>query len=89
VGGGVETALDNNWSAKSEALYVYLGGFDTAFGGVTNTTVTNALNTPQQGFNTVTTTTATTTGSFHTHVTDLILRVGLNYRFGGPIVAKY
>ena len=89
MGGGVETALDNNWSAKFEALYVDLGGFDTAFGGVTNTTVTNALNTPQQGFNTVTTTTATTTGSFHTHVTDLILRVGLNYRFGGPIVAKY
>jgi outer membrane immunogenic protein len=85
VGGGVETALDNNWSAKFEALYVDLGGFDTAFGGVTNTTVTNALNTLQQGFNTVT----TTTGSFHTHVTDLILRVGLNYRFGGPIVAKY
>jgi outer membrane immunogenic protein len=89
VGGGVETALDHNWSAKFEALYVDLGGFDTAFGGVTNTTVTNALNTPQQGFNTVTTTTVTTTGSFHTHVTDLILRVGLNYRFGGPIVAKY
>jgi outer membrane immunogenic protein len=42
---------------------------------------------PQQGFNTVTTTTATTTGGFHTHVT--ILRVGLNYRFRGPIVAKY
>jgi outer membrane immunogenic protein len=37
----------------------------------------------------VTTTTATTTGSLHTHVTDLILRVGLNYRFGGPLVAKY
>ena len=71
MGGGVETALDNNWSAKFEALYVDLGGFDTAFGGVTNTTVTNALNTPQQGFNTVTTTTATTTGSFHTHVTAL------------------
>lgn len=45
------------------------------------------LNTPQQGFNTVIT--ATTTGSFPTHVTDLILRAGLNYRFGGPIVAKY
>jgi outer membrane immunogenic protein len=72
-----------------EALYVDLGDFDTAFGGVTNTTVTNALNAPQQGFNTVTATTATTTSSFHTHVTDLILRVGLNYRFGGPIVAKY
>jgi outer membrane immunogenic protein len=89
VGGGVEGALDNNWSAKLEALYVDLGGFDTAFAGVTNTTVTNALNTPQQGFNTLTTTTATTTGGFHTHVTDFIVRVGLNYRFGGPVVAKY
>ena len=46
MGGGVETALDNNWSAKFEALYVDLGGFDTAFGGVTNTTVTNALCAP-------------------------------------------
>jgi opacity protein-like surface antigen len=26
VGGGVETALENNWSAKFEALYVDLGG---------------------------------------------------------------
>jgi len=89
VGGGVEGALDNNWSAKLEALYVDIGGFDTAFAGVTNTTVTNALNTPQQGFNTLTTTTATTTGGFHTHVTDFIVRLGLNYRFGGPVVAKY
>lgn len=56
MGGRVETALDNNWSARFEARYVDLGGFDTAFGGVTNTTVTNALNTPQQGFSTVTTT---------------------------------
>jgi outer membrane immunogenic protein len=89
VGGGVETALDNHWSAKLEALYVDLGSFDTAFGGVTNTTVTNALNTPQTGFNTVTTTTTTTTGNFHTHVKDVILRVGLNYRFDAPVVAKY
>jgi len=50
VGGGVETALDNNWSAKFEAFYVDLGGFDTAFGGVTNTTVTNALNTLARKF---------------------------------------
>jgi outer membrane immunogenic protein len=89
VGGGVEGALDNNWSAKLEALWVDLGSYDTGFAGVTNTTVTNALNTPQQGFNTVTTTTSTTSGSFHSHVTDLIVRVGLNYRFGGPVVAKY
>jgi outer membrane immunogenic protein len=89
VGGGVEGALDNNWSAKLEALYVDLGSFDTAFAGVTNTTVTNALNTPSIDLNTVTTTTATTSGSFHSHVSDLILRVGLNYRFGGPVVARY
>lgn len=89
VGGGVEGALDNNWSAKLEALWVDLGSFDTAFAGVTNTTVTNALNTPSIDLNTVTTTTATTSGGFHSHVTDLILRVGLNYRFGGPVVAKY
>lgn len=89
VGGGVEAAINNNWSAKVEALYMDYGDFDTGFGGFTNTTVVNQLNTPQQGFNTVTTTTATTTGNFHTHLTDVVLRVGLNYRFGGPVVAKY
>ena len=56
---------------------------------MTNTSVTNALNTPTLDFNTVTTTTTTTSGSFHSHVQDLIVRVGLNYRFGGPVVAKY
>jgi outer membrane immunogenic protein len=89
VGGGVEGALGNNWTAKLEALYMDFGSFDTAFAGVTNTTVTNALNTPATGFNTVTTTTATTTGNFHSHVSDFIVRVGLNYRFGGPVVANY
>jgi outer membrane immunogenic protein len=89
VGGGVEGALDHNWSAKLEALYVDLGSFDTAFAGVTNTSVTNALNTPQLDFNTVTTTTTTSSGNFHSHVSDFIVRVGLNYRFGGPVVAKY
>jgi outer membrane immunogenic protein len=89
VGGGVEGAFDNHWSAKLEALYVDLGSYDTGFAGVTNTSVTNALNTPQLDFNTVTTTTATTSGSFHSHVSDFIVRVGVNYRFDGPVVAKY
>lgn len=89
VGGGVEGALDNNWSAKFEALYVDLGSFDTSFAGVTATSVTNQPNTPSTGFNILTTTTTTTSGSFHSHVSDLILRVGLNYRFGGPVVARY
>lgn len=47
----------------------------------------NALDTPRTGFNTVTTTTLTS--AFNTHFTDNILRVGVNYRFSGPVVAKY
>ena len=33
MGGGVETAFDNNWSAKFKALYVDLAGSDATFGG--------------------------------------------------------
>jgi outer membrane immunogenic protein len=29
------------------------------------------------------------TSSYNSHVTDNVLRVGLNYKFGGPVVAKY
>jgi outer membrane immunogenic protein len=29
------------------------------------------------------------TSSYNSHITDNILRVGLNYRFGGPVVARY
>lgn len=29
------------------------------------------------------------TASYNSHITDNILRVGLNYRWGGPVVAKY
>jgi outer membrane immunogenic protein len=85
VGGGVEGALDTNWSAKLEALYVDLGSYDATLGSGTKTvtTVTGV------GLDTVTTTTTTTAGSFHSHVSDFIVRVGLNYRFGGPVVAKY
>ena len=60
-----------------------------AHGGAsaTATTVTNALNTPTPGFNVVTT--STTTAAFNTRFTDNILRIGVNYRFGGPVVARY
>jgi len=27
--------------------------------------------------------------SYGSHVTDNVLRVGVNYKFGGPVVAKY
>jgi outer membrane immunogenic protein len=29
------------------------------------------------------------TGGYSSHITDNILRVGVNYKFGGPVVAKY
>jgi outer membrane immunogenic protein len=85
LGAGGEAAIDNHWSVKLEYLYVDLG--DVGSVSASATSVTNALNTPLPGFNTVTTTTLTS--GFHTHFVDNILRVGLNYRFGGPVVARY
>jgi outer membrane immunogenic protein len=85
VGAGAEAAIDRNWSVKLEYLYMDLGNVGSS--GATGTTVVNQLNTPGIGFNTVTTTTLTS--AFGTKFTDNIFRVGLNYRFGGPVVAKY
>ncbi|MCK1524323.1 MULTISPECIES: outer membrane beta-barrel protein [unclassified Bradyrhizobium] len=85
VGAGGEFAIDRSWSVKVEYLYMDLGSFNGA--SASATTVTNALNTPGVGFNTVTTT--TTTANFGTRFTDNIVRVGVNYRFSGPVVAKY
>ena len=58
----------------------------TISGSITATNVVTQLGVPVR-FNTVTTTTLTS--AFNTHFTDNILRVGVNYRFGGPVVAKY
>lgn len=85
VGAGAEAALGSNWSVKFEYLYMDLGNV----GGSTasNTTVTAVG--PIQGI--TTTTTQTLAYAFNTRFTDSILRVGLNYKFGGPdlVVAKY
>lgn len=85
VGAGAEAAIDRNWSVKLEYLCMDLGNVGSS--GASATGVVNQLNTPTPGFNTVTTTTLTST--FRTKFTDNIVRVGLNYRFGGPVVAKY
>jgi outer membrane immunogenic protein len=87
IGAGVEAALGNNWSVKFEYLYMDLGNVGGS--SATTTTATNAANTPSQGFNTTTTTTLAYV--FNTKFTDNIVRVGLNYKFGGPnaIVARY
>ncbi len=86
VGAGVEAALGNNWSVKFEYLYMDLGNVGGS--SANSATATNLANTPSQGFNTTTTTNLAYV--FNTKFTDNIVRVGLNYRFGGgPIVAKY
>ena len=74
AGVGGEYALLNGWSIKAEYLYVDLGR--------ASTTSTNLISTLRG---------ADPTNVF-THTVDLrsnIGRVGINYKFGGPVVAKY
>lgn len=75
AGAGGEYALMNNWSVKAEYLYVDLGRATT-----TSTNLTAF--TPPFPF----------PSNIFTHSVDLrsnIVRVGVNYKFGGPVVAKY
>lgn len=75
AGVGTEYAFGGGWSLKAEYLYVDLGR--------ASTTSTNLV-----GF-------AGTTpfpSNVYTHAIDLksnIVRVGVNYKFGGPVVARY
>ncbi len=74
VGGGVEAGLWSNWSLKAEYLYV---GFrsELVVGFITTPGIAPfAVNNP------------------FTHTVDLkahIARLGLNYRLGGPVTARY
>lgn len=75
AGVGGEYALMNGWSIKAEYLYVDLGRATT-----TSTNLTAF--TPAIAFPT----------NVYTHTVNLtsnIGRVGINYKFGGPVVAKY
>jgi outer membrane immunogenic protein len=76
AGAGGEYALMNGWSVKGEYLYVDLGRAST-----TSTNLT-AFGPPPFPFPV----------NVFTHSINLrsnIVRVGLNYKFGGPVVAKY
>jgi outer membrane immunogenic protein len=84
VGAGAEAAIDQHWSVKLEYLYMDLGNFGS--GSTTATNVVTQLGVPVRR-NTVTTTTFVS--AFSSRFTDNIVRVGLNYRFGGPSVSKY
>jgi len=70
IGGGIETALPNNWSFKIEYLHMDFGDIHHAF-------ATPIV--PTGGFANV-----SAAGNLRTQFTDDILRIGLNYRFGGP-----
>ena len=76
AGAGGEYALMNGWSIKAEYLYVDLGRAST-----TSTNLT-AFNPGGIAFPT----------NVFTHSVSLrsnIARVGINYKFGGPVVARY
>jgi outer membrane immunogenic protein len=77
VGAGIEGAIGGNWTAKLEYLYVDLGRTSGSF----------ATTIPAFGAGVVAS--GALTSSYSSRVTDNVLRVGLNYRFGGPVVAKY
>jgi outer membrane immunogenic protein len=73
VGAGTEYALAMGWSVKAEYLYVDLGR-----------ETTTSTNLASLG--------ATFPTNVFTHSVDLrsnIVRVGLNYKLGGPMVARY
>jgi outer membrane immunogenic protein len=74
VGGGAETSLAwmgmNHWSAKIEYLYVDLGT-------TTNTFAVPVPGSPAPGGPSAYTVTSTS------HIRDNLIRLGLNYRFGG------
>jgi outer membrane immunogenic protein len=79
VGGGVEGAVGDNWSLKVEYLYVDLGTVTTTFA-----TLPGCFGIPGGCIGI-----AAGSGTISSRITDNIVRVGLNYRFGGPVVARY
>jgi len=69
VGGGIEGALGGNWTAKLEYLYVDLGRTSGSFA------------TPIPAFGAGVVANGTLTSSYNSHITDNVLRVGVNYNF--------
>jgi outer membrane immunogenic protein len=67
LGGGVETKLDSRWSAKIEYLYVDLGTVSETLAIPVNAAFTGGG--------------ASAAAQHSTHVTDNVIRAGMNYRF--------
>jgi outer membrane immunogenic protein len=73
VGGGIEGVIGGNWTARLEYLYLDLGTVSGTF----NSTVVAGGGA------------GTLASNFSSRITDNIVRVGLNYKFTGPEIAKY
>jgi len=73
AGAGIEGRISGNWTAKLEYLYMDLG---TVSAGPIATTILVPVRTAGAA-------------SYSSHFTDNILRVGVNYIFNAPVVAKY
>ncbi|HLX13602.1 MAG TPA: outer membrane beta-barrel protein, partial [Bradyrhizobium sp.] len=73
AGAGIEGAIGGNWTAKLEYLYMDLG---TASFGPLATNILVPIRTNAGA-------------SYSSHFTDNILRVGVNYKFDSPVVARY
>jgi outer membrane immunogenic protein len=88
VGAGAEAALGSNWSVKFEYLYMDLGNIGN-ISAMNTPSYVSANNTPVAGQTRITQ--QVYSYLFNTRFTDNIVRVGLNYKFGGPaaVVAKY
>jgi outer membrane immunogenic protein len=80
-GGGIEGAIDRNWSIKAEYLHMDFGSLDQSISasGVFTAVLGDFRTTLSQNL----------TSAFHTRVTDDVFRVGVNYRFAPAVVAKY
>lgn len=90
VGGGIEGALDNNWSIKAEYLYADYGRFSNAGGALTASNTVILPDTPTTAFSTIVNTVVTASGTSTTRLTDQVFRVGINYRFApAAVVARY
>ena len=74
VGAGLEYGFLSNWTLRAEYLYVN-------FGNVSSTTLLGP---------TAVTSACNCTNMFHNvNLSANIVRLGVNYRFGGPVVARY
>jgi outer membrane immunogenic protein len=71
--------IGGNWSAKLEYLYGDLGRTSGSFASAL------AATTGGGGVATA----GTLTSGFSSRISDNVLRAGLNYKLGGPVVARY